>query len=77
MGERDHCCNRQRQVVTKDSATIDGKPAIAVDAGHRNLQRCDDCFTGNYLQIVHQINLIMEYLNKRSQLHSTSSTDED
>ncbi len=52
--------------MTKEFATIDGKPSVAVDADHRNLQRCEDPFTGNYLQIVHQINLTMEALDKRS-----------
>ena len=56
------------QVVTKESATIDGKPSISVDADHRSLQRCEDPFTGNYLQIVHQINLIVETLNKKSKV---------
>ncbi|MCJ1470073.1 hypothetical protein MMC07_008718 [Pseudocyphellaria aurata] len=52
-------------VVTKESATIDGKPSISVDADHRSLQRCENDFSGNYLQIVHQINMIVEHLNQQ------------
>ena len=55
------------QVVTKESATIDGKPSVSVDADHRSLQRCETPSTGNYLQIVHQINMAIEHLDMKSQ----------
>ena len=55
------------QVVTKESATIDGKPSVSVDADHRSLQRCETASTGNYLQIVHQINMAIEHLDTKSQ----------
>ena len=60
---------RGLQVVTKDSSTIDGKPSIPVDADHRTLQRCENAFTGNYLQIVQQIDLTMAALDRKSQSH--------
>lgn len=54
------------QVVTKESATIDGKTSIPVDADHRSIQRCESSSTGNYIKIVHQINMAVEHLNKQS-----------
>ena len=51
---------------------MDGKPSISVDADHRSLQKCEDDVTGNYLQIKHQIDLVLQHLNKQSQDPSTT-----